>query len=307
MVAVDLKAALALADKRARIAALAGWVQGLYPSSGTPVLVGGAAVELHAGPALTTGDLDFVGAVPESVARVLSAGGFQHHGREWVNDEGCAFLEFRPGGLAAGEGTSALRVSGHSLLCLGREELLINRLASWATWASPVDGMNAYLLFTRPKATPDIARLEALARARGAEKALVSLCALVSRKPKAQDVERWAVEGAAPRRVPARPGLPPPPRRRRPRAFLKWAALRRWGALPSWEEFTAGYLLREARERAGLTQSDLASRLGVSQQAVAQAERWRANPTAHLLRAWAEACGQDLLLEFGGGQDAKRD
>lgn len=301
MTAVDLTAALGLADKRSRIAALAAWVQALYPSSAMPVLVGGAAVELYAAPALTTGDLDFVGRVPEPVARALSAAGFQHHGREWLHEAGQAFLEFRPAGLASGEEAYTLRVSGHSLLCVGREELLVNRLTSWATWASPVDGMNAYFLFSRPRGGSDAVRLEALARARGVEKPLASLYALAARKPKGADVERWAVQGASPRATPPnRPGLPPPPRRRRPRAFLKWGALRRWGMLPTWEEFTAGFILREAREFAGLTQTELAVRLGVSQQAVAQAERWRANPTAHFLRAWAEACGQDLTLDFGG-------
>jgi len=307
MTPVDLKVAFGLADKRSRIATLASWVQGLYPPGIKPVLVGGAAVELYAAPALTTGDLDFMGRVPEFVARALSAAGFEHHGREWLNEGGRTFLEFRPKGLAFGEEASTLRVSGHSVLCVGREELLVNRLAAWATWTSPVDGMNAYFLFSRPRGGSDEARLQALARERGVEKALASLVALAARKPRGADVERWAVQGANPRvPPPARPGLPPPPRRRRPRAFLKWVALRRWGLLPTWEEFTAGYILREAREMAGLTQSELARRLGVSQQAVAQAERWRANPTAHFLRAWAEACGEELKLDFGGASEGKK-
>ncbi len=303
MTPLDLKAAFGLTDKRTRIATLAAWVQGLYPQGIRPILVGGAAVELFAAPALTTGDLDFVGRIPEPVARALSAAGFERHGRQWLHEAGRAFLEFRPKGLAPGEEAHALRVSGHSILCMGREALLVNRLASWATWASPVDGMNAYFLLARPRGGSDEAKLEALARGRGVEGPLASLFALAARKPRGADVERWAVQGANPRALPpARAGLPPPPRRRRPRAFLKWAALRRWGLLPAWDEFTAGYILREVRETAGLTQSELAGRLGVSQQAVAQAERWRANPTAHFLRAWAEACGEELMLDFRGGQ-----
>jgi DNA-binding XRE family transcriptional regulator len=86
--------------------------------------------------------------------------------------------------------------------------------------------------------------------------------------------------------------------RSRPRAFVEWQTLRRWGKLPSWEEGIAGYLLRSLREDAGLTQSVLAERLGVSQQAVAQSERWGANPTVALMRRWAEACGAALELRF---------
>lgn len=84
--------------------------------------------------------------------------------------------------------------------------------------------------------------------------------------------------------------------RGRPRHFAEWRTLRRWGKLPPWEEEVAGYLLRLAREDAGLTQAALAERLGVSQQAVAQAERWSANPTVELLRRWAEACGLTLRI-----------
>jgi transcriptional regulator with XRE-family HTH domain len=45
-----------------------------------------------------------------------------------------------------------------------------------------------------------------------------------------------------------------------------------------------------------LTQAELARRAGVSQQAVAQAERWRSNPTVAALRAWSDALGADLEL-----------
>ena len=110
----------------------------------------------------------------------------------------------------------------------------------------------------------------------------------------------------APRTLTARAG-PAPARtdtsatrlsRGRPRSFAEWQALRRWGKLPSWEVQVAGYLLRQAREDAGLTQRDLGRRLGISQQPVAQAERWLANPTVNLMRRWATACGAVLRLEI---------
>ena len=95
------------------------------------------------------------------------------------------------------------------------------------------------------------------------------------------------------RRVPALPRRLAELRlnRRRPRHFAEWRTLRRWGKLPPWEQDVAGYRLRLAREDAGLTQAGLADRLGISQQAVAQAERWSANPTVEQIRRWAEACG----------------
>ena len=86
--------------------------------------------------------------------------------------------------------------------------------------------------------------------------------------------------------------------RARPRAFAEWEALRRWGKLPAWERAVAGYLLRGAREQAGLTQKLLGEKLGVSQQAVAQAERWSANPTVEFMRRWADACGTSLDIRF---------
>ena len=90
------------------------------------------------------------------------------------------------------------------------------------------------------------------------------------------------------------PNLP----RRRPRSYEEWSTLRRWGRLPPQEGTIAGFLLREARENAGLSQTELASRLGRSQQAISQAERWDSNPTVALLVEWAAAVGRTLRLEM---------
>ncbi len=86
--------------------------------------------------------------------------------------------------------------------------------------------------------------------------------------------------------------------RTRPRAFAEWAALRRWGKLPARERGIVGYCLRGVREGAGMTQTDLAARLGVTQQAIAQAERWHSNPTVELLRRWAIACGSTVEITW---------
>lgn len=88
--------------------------------------------------------------------------------------------------------------------------------------------------------------------------------------------------------------------RRKPRAYDEWKALRRWGRVPYWEADPPGYLLREAREAAGFTQGVLAARLGRTQQAIAQAERFTSNPTIDFARSWARALGQNMVLEFTG-------
>jgi transcriptional regulator with XRE-family HTH domain len=59
-----------------------------------------------------------------------------------------------------------------------------------------------------------------------------------------------------------------------------------------------GYRLRKSREEAGLTQAQMADRLGVTQQAVARAERADSNPSFRLLEAWAEALGARIRLEI---------
>ena len=95
--------------------------------------------------------------------------------------------------------------------------------------------------------------------------------------------------------------------RRKPRAYDEWKALRRWGRIPYWEADPPGYLLREAREAAGFTQNTLAARLGRTQQAIAQAERFSSNPTIEFVREWARALGQNALLEFRGDEAGATD
>jgi len=57
-------------------------------------------------------------------------------------------------------------------------------------------------------------------------------------------------------------------------------------------------LIREARRRAGLTQAELAQRVGTSQPAIARYERARSMPDIATLHRIAWACGLELHLEL---------
>lgn len=57
-------------------------------------------------------------------------------------------------------------------------------------------------------------------------------------------------------------------------------------------------LIREARHRAGITQTELARRVGTSQPAIARYERARAMPDLPTLHRIVEACGLSLRLEL---------
>ena len=57
-------------------------------------------------------------------------------------------------------------------------------------------------------------------------------------------------------------------------------------------------LIREARRRAGLTQAELAQRVGTSQPAIARYERARSMPDIATLHRIVEACDLELHLEL---------
>lgn len=57
-------------------------------------------------------------------------------------------------------------------------------------------------------------------------------------------------------------------------------------------------LIREARHRAGLTQAQLAQRVGTSQPAIARYEKARSMPDIATLFRMVEACGLELRLQL---------
>ena len=66
----------------------------------------------------------------------------------------------------------------------------------------------------------------------------------------------------------------------------------------------AGHLIKEARRRAGLSQADLAERVGTTQSAIARLERGRTSPTLERTRELIRACGLDLRFELVPVDDA---
>ena len=65
----------------------------------------------------------------------------------------------------------------------------------------------------------------------------------------------------------------------------------------------AGSLILSARLKAGLTQQELADRLGVSQPTVAAYESGRRQPTVPTLMRWLTAAGFDLRMTLVGHED----
>ena len=63
-------------------------------------------------------------------------------------------------------------------------------------------------------------------------------------------------------------------------------------------ESTAGRLLREARKRAGLSQTDLAGRAGVTQSVISAYESGHRQPAIPTLTALIEATGHELVLSL---------
>lgn len=65
-----------------------------------------------------------------------------------------------------------------------------------------------------------------------------------------------------------------------------------------------GIELAKVRKVAGLTQAEVARRMGTSQPAIARAESgWISIPSIEWLSRYAKAVGRPLLLTIGGGAD----
>ena len=63
-----------------------------------------------------------------------------------------------------------------------------------------------------------------------------------------------------------------------------------------------GIAIRDAREDAGITQTELAARMGVAQSALSRIEAGRANITVEMLSRIANALGAPLSVKLGAGE-----
>jgi transcriptional regulator with XRE-family HTH domain len=66
----------------------------------------------------------------------------------------------------------------------------------------------------------------------------------------------------------------------------------------------SGDLIREARLRAGLTQTQLGSRLGKAQSVIARWERSEVQPSLETVREVVRACGLDLSFHLSRFDDS---
>jgi len=89
------------------------------------------------------------------------------------------------------------------------------------------------------------------------------------------------------------------------RKWMKDAAYRReYAALE--EEFALAKALLMARDRARMTQSQVARRMKTTQTAVARLEGGRLNPSTRTLARYAEATGHRLVIGFEPLKKARR-
>ncbi|MGH9396078.1 MAG: helix-turn-helix domain-containing protein [Terriglobia bacterium] len=84
------------------------------------------------------------------------------------------------------------------------------------------------------------------------------------------------------------------------KGWMKEAEYRKaYGALE--KEFALAKAVIDARNRAGLTQTELARKMGTTQPVIARLEGGRTRPSMRTLERLAEATGSRLLIRFEPG------
>jgi DNA-binding XRE family transcriptional regulator len=89
-------------------------------------------------------------------------------------------------------------------------------------------------------------------------------------------------------------------------AAFRQALLDKTGVKPAFdaleEEYTALHAMLQARQAAGLTQSEVASRMGTTVSAVSRLEASlrseKHSPSFATLRKYAQACGKKLIIQM---------
>ena len=192
-----LAQAAAQPDGPERVAAVASWFQSLFSRADqTPTLVGGGAVELYTGGAYRTGDFDFVGIVTDDVSKKLKQTGFEREGRHWIHRRYRLLIETPDRSLDSGNTVATIRLGTTSVVVIGLEELIVDRLAAWQFWQSEVDGYNAWRLWSSREQRIDLTRLRSLAERSETTAALNSLVEFARyrrlRQPTHAEIEEWS-------------------------------------------------------------------------------------------------------------------
>jgi HTH-type transcriptional regulator / antitoxin HipB len=78
------------------------------------------------------------------------------------------------------------------------------------------------------------------------------------------------------------------------------------GLQSGYEEFKVGVLLRQAREEAGLTQEELATRLHTKKSAISRIENHAGDIRLSTLERYAKALGRQLSLELRPARRSRR-
>lgn len=187
-----------MAEGPDRTAAIAHWLQSLYREEDIPVLVGGSAVELYTGGAYTTGDLDFIGHVSSAARKALTEAGFTRYGKNWIHEGTRIFLEFPSGSLGEDERKAVLTVGRLRIQIVSPEDLLVDRLAAWKHWESPVDGVNSFLLYRAQSKSFDEDHLEKRTMTEDVQDALEAVRSLYREYthdlPADEVLEKWSLK-----------------------------------------------------------------------------------------------------------------
>ena len=125
-IVTGLLARLRLPEGPRRTAALAAWLQSLYPEGRAPALVGSAAIELLTRTDLRVEDFDFIGDVPPQVAERLRRVGFREIGRRWILDSDGIVLDFPGVRLSPGTPCVTLRIDDIQVR-VARPQLIVER------------------------------------------------------------------------------------------------------------------------------------------------------------------------------------
>lgn len=175
---------------------VASWFQSLFaPADPPPTLVGGGAVELYTGGAYRTGGLDFVGVVTKDAGRKLEQAGFERDGRHWIHRRYRLLFETPDRSLDSGSTVATIRFGTNSVVVIGLEELIVDRLAAWQFWRSEIDGYNAWRLWSSREKQIDLTRLRFLAARSDTTTALNSLLEFAGgytlHQPAHSEIEQW--------------------------------------------------------------------------------------------------------------------